>query len=113
MNNSDSKRDAVPSDPHASSGAMNDKKPAASASYWTQSLRIVFLILGIWATISLGCGILLRDTLDAVMPKVGNAPFGFWMAQQGSIMGFLGLLVLYMLLMNSLDRRHGFDKEQS
>ncbi len=104
MNNLDSKRDA-------SSGATNDKKPAAS--YWTQSLRVVFLILSIWATISLGCGILFRDILDTVMPKVGNAPFGFWMAQQGSIMGFLGLLILYMLLMNSVDRRHGFDKEQS
>lgn len=93
---------------------MNDKEPAASASsYWTQSLRVVLFILGIWATISLGCGILFRDILDSAMPKVGNAPFGFWMAQQGSIIGFLGLLVLYMLVMNWLDRRHGFDGDQS
>jgi len=90
---------------------MNDKKTAST--YWTQSLRIVLLILGIWATISLGCGILFRDLLDSVMPKIGNAPFGFWMAQQGSIIGFLGLLVLYMLLMNWLDRRHGFDGKRS
>lgn len=98
-------------DSFTSSGSMNDKKTAST--YWTQSLRIVLLILGIWATISLGCGILFRDLLDSVMPKIGNAPFGFWMAQQGSIIGFLGLLVLYMLLMNWLDRRHGFDGKRS
>ena len=79
--------------------------------YWQQSLKVVYWILGIWAFISLGCGILFRDLLDWVMPQVGNAPFGFWMAQQGAIIGFLILLVVYMLLMNRLDRRHGFDKE--
>jgi len=80
--------------------------------YWKQSLKVVYWILGIWAFISLGCGILFRDLLDAAMPKVGNAPFGFWMAQQGAIIGFLILLVVYMFLMNRLDRRHGFDGDQ-
>jgi len=42
---------------------------------------------------------------------MGGAPFGFWMAQQGAIIGFLLLLFLYMILMNSLDRKSGFDQE--
>ena len=49
--------------------------------------------------------------LDSVVPNVGGAPFGFWMAQQGSIIGFLILLFLYMVLMNRLDRKHGFGDE--
>ena len=81
--------------------------------YWKQCLNVVYIILGIWAFISLGCGVLFRDFLDSSMPSVGNAPFGFWMAQQGAIIAFLVLLFVYMILMNRLDRRHGFDKDES
>ncbi len=59
----------------------------------------------------MGCGILFREALDASALSVGGAPLGFWMAQQGSIIGFLFLLFLYMVLMNRLDRAHGFDQE--
>ena len=65
-------------------------------------------ILSVWAFISLGCSVLFREFLDQAMPSVGGAPFGFWMAQQGSIIGFLTLLVVYMVLMNRLDSQHGF-----
>ena len=88
----------------------NDTAPPSDGErYWTQSLQIVRFILLLWALISLGCGILFRDVLDSILPSVGGAPFGFWMAQQGSIIGFLVLLFVYMLLMNRLDRAHGFD----
>ena len=79
--------------------------------YWTKSLQIVLFILTIWFVISLGCGVLFREKLDALLPPMGGAPFGFWMAQQGAIIGFLLLLFLYMILMNSLDRKPGFDQE--
>lgn len=85
--------------------------PKKQDAYWRQSLTVVYVILAIWAFISLGCGILFRDFLDASMPTIGHAPFGFWMAQQGAIIGFLILLFAYMILMNRLDRRHGYDKE--
>jgi putative solute:sodium symporter small subunit len=83
-----------------------------SKRYWKQSIQIVLMLLGLWATISLGCGILFRDWLDS-LGSIGGAPLGFWMAQQGSIIGFLVLLFLYMVLMNRLDRSHGYDSEQS
>ena len=79
--------------------------------YWTKSLQIVLFILAIWSVVSLGCGVLFREKLDALLPPMGGAPFGFWMAQQGAIIGFLLLLFLYMILMNSLDRKSGFDQE--
>jgi len=88
------------------------RESAESLSYWSASLKIVLVILALWATVSLGCGILLRDVLDSALPPVGGAPFGFWMAQQGAIICFVVLLVLYMVLMNRLDRKHGFDQEQ-
>lgn len=76
-------------------------------AYWATSLRIVQVILFLWFVVSLGCGVLFRELLDTHLPTVGGAPFGFWMAQQGSILGFLLLLVLYMVLMNGLDKKHG------
>ena len=101
--NDKSENDLNPSPPSDSADA-----PSNSDRYWAKSLQIVGIILFLWAFVSLGCGILLRDILDSILPPVGGAPFGFWMAQQGSIIGFLALLILYMLLMNRLDRVHGF-----
>ena len=83
-------------------------------AYWSKGLRVVALILSLWFLLSLGCGILFRGFLDANLPAVGGAPFGFWMAQQGSIVGFIVLLVTYMILMNRLDSQYGYregDKE--
>jgi putative solute:sodium symporter small subunit len=82
--------------------------PVSRGGYWSKSLRIVCVILLIWSFISLGCGILFREQLDAWLPNIGGAPFGFWMAQQGSIIGFLLLLFIYRFLMNRLDKEYGF-----
>lgn len=89
---------------------MNEPSNNAT-DYWSKSLNITGLILGIWAFVSLGCGILFRDVLDASAPNIGGAPFGFWMAQQGAIICFLLLLVAYMILMNRLDKSHGYGEE--
>lgn len=88
--------------------SKTDRSRTTESTYWSKSLRVVTGILSVWAFISLGCGVLFRDWLDAAMPNVGGAPFGFWMAQQGSIIGFLILLFVYMLAMNRMDRQHGY-----
>jgi putative solute:sodium symporter small subunit len=64
--------------------------------------------LAVWFSVSFGCGILFREWLDAYAPQIGSAPFGFWMAQQGAIICFVLLLVLYAFLMNRLDAKHGY-----
>jgi len=45
--------------------------------------------------------------LNAVM--LGGFPLGFWFAQQGSIFGFLVIILVYFLLMRRLDRKYGID----
>lgn len=75
-------------------------------------LKITLSLLAVWFTISFGAGILLRDWLDVHAPSVGGAPFGFWMAQQGAILGFVIILIVYALLMNRLDRKHGYYEER-
>jgi len=78
-----------------------------AARYGRAKLKALFVILAIWFIVSFGCGILFRDQLDGLF-KIGKAPFGFWMAQQGSIICFVVLLVVYAIWMNRLDSKFGF-----
>ncbi len=80
-------------------------------AHWRACLKITFYLLAVWFVVSFGAAILLRDWCDATLPKIGNAPFGFWMAQQGSIICFVLILILYARLMNQLDAKHGYSEE--
>ena len=80
----------------------------SARSHRVSCLRLTLVLLAIWFFVSLGCSVLFRNWMDANMPQVGNAPFGFWMAQQGSIICFVLLLIAYAILMHRLDTRHGY-----
>ena len=80
--------------------------------YWRACLKLVIFLLVVWFLVSFGCGILLREWLDANAPSIGNAPFGFWMAQQGSILCFVFLLIAYAVAMNRLDARYGYSERK-
>ncbi len=75
------------------------------------AMKVTLFLLLLWFLLSYGCAILFRDWLDVNMPTIGNAPFGFWMAQQGSIISFVCILVVYAVWMNSLDSKYGFNQE--
>ena len=83
-------------------------KDASSQSYRRACLRLVLVLLAVWFSVSFGCGILFREWLDANAPQIGSAPFGFWMAQQGAIICFVILLVIYSVMMNRIDAKHGY-----
>ena len=78
-------------------------------NYWKANLSLTFKLLFVWFVVSFGCGILLKEQLDQF--SVGGAPLGFWMAQQGSILCFVLLLIAYSYFMNKLDKEHGYDEE--
>lgn len=84
----------------------------AAQEHRRSCLKITLSLLFVWFLISFGASILLRDWLDANLPSVGTAPFGFWMAQQGSIIGFVLILVAYAFLMNRLDKKHGYSESE-
>lgn len=74
--------------------------------YWRQNLTLMTGLLVIWALVSLGCGVLWADILNAYhLPGTGY-PLGFWFAQQGSIVTFVVLILIYAYTMNRIDRRH-------
>jgi len=91
---------------------MADPKPStpeqqrhheAVARYWRINLLVMGVLLLIWFSVGLGCGVLLADWLNQFSPF--GVPLGFWFAQQGSIATFVVLIFVYAIVMNRLDRR--------
>ncbi len=62
----------------------------------------------VWALVSYGCAILLRPLLSSI--PVGGTDLGFWFAQQGSILAFIGLIFFYAWKMNRLDKQYGLEE---
>ncbi len=96
-----------PSQPRDTPPAAAPPSPAVAAAlkrYWQQNLRIMVILLAIWALVSLVCSILLADWMNQF--HIGGFPLGFWFAQQGSIVVFLALILVYAILLNALDRKH-------
>jgi putative solute:sodium symporter small subunit len=83
---------------------------AAIDRYWRSNLRIMLTLLSIWALVGLGCGVLFADWLNHF--RLGGAKLGFWFAQQGSILVFVVLILVYAVLMARLDRRHHEELER-
>jgi putative solute:sodium symporter small subunit len=70
----------------------------------------VGVLLAVWFTVSYGFGILLVEPLNRI--RVGGFQLGFWFAQQGSIYVFVLLILVYVRLMNRLDREFDVDEHE-
>ena len=78
--------------------------------YWRATIRLILILLAIWALVSIGAGILLVRPLNEF--TVGRLPAGFWMAQQGSILVFVVLIFVFARRMDTLDRRYGKNEKE-
>jgi len=78
-----------------------------AARYWRANLRLMAVLLCVWAFVSYGLGIVLVEPLNAL--HIGGFPLGFWFAQQGSIYVFIVLIAVYVVAMDRLERRFGVD----
>ena len=72
--------------------------------YWRKNVTIMVVLLAIWAFVGLGCGVLFADWLNQF--HLGGFPLGFWFAQQGSIIVFIILILIYAILLNRLDNEY-------
>ncbi len=77
---------------------------ASLARYWRSNVLTMAFLLVIWAAAGLGCGVLFADRLNAY--KIGGYPLGFWFAQQGSIIVFVLIILIYAIALNRLDAKH-------
>ncbi len=89
---------------------VHDPRVAACIDrYWRTNVRIMAVLLAVWAAAGLGCGVLFADTLNQF--ELGGIPLGFWFAQQGSIIVFVVLILIYAIWMSRLDARHHSELE--
>jgi putative solute:sodium symporter small subunit len=91
---------------------MSEENCDSSSRYWLACLRLLAFVLSVWFAAAYVCAILFRDWMDENLPSVGHAPFGFWMAQQGAILIFVALLLVYRFGMNHLDQKYAFAEEK-
>ena len=78
--------------------AFKDEEQAKA--YWAENISLLFKLLAVWFVVSFGFGILLVDVLK----------LGFWFSQQGSIYTFVALIFVYVVKMNTLDKKYGVDE---
>ncbi|MEM9019174.1 MAG: DUF4212 domain-containing protein [Planctomycetota bacterium] len=96
---------APPDPPAPPSPQQREAEADLLKRYWRANLTIMSVLLFIWAIVGLGCGILFADFLNDA-GAIGGVPLGFWFAQQGSIMTFVLIILVYCVLLNRLDKRH-------
>ena len=96
--------DRRPGDGEAVADLRDPRVAAEVRRYWRRNLRLVALLLAIWAVAGLGCGVLFADALNAF--RLGGFPLGFWFAQQGSIAVFVLLVLVYAVATSRLDAEH-------
>jgi putative solute:sodium symporter small subunit len=84
--------------------------PTSRREYWRRNLTYVGVLLAVWFTVSYGFGILLVEPLNRI--RAGGFQLGFWFAQQGSIYVFVLLILVYVRLMNRLDRDFDVDERE-
>ena len=61
--------------------------------YWRAQIRRIVILLAVWAVVAFGLSIVGAPFLNRF--SFGGVPFGFWMAQQGSIFVFVALIWIY------------------
>ena len=78
--------------------------------YWRRNLRLMAVLLTIWALVSFGAGILFVEPLNNI--DFLGFPLGFWFAQQGSIITFVILIAIYVWRMDKLDAEYGVEEHE-
>lgn len=72
--------------------------------HWRKNLQWTAGLLVVWALAGPGCGVLFADHLNRF--QLAGFPLGFWFAQQGSIVIFVLLVLIYAWRLNALDKRY-------
>lgn len=77
-------------------------------AYWRWNLRITFTLLMVWFLLTFGAGY-----YAGVLNNYNflGFPLGFYTFAQGILIAYLALILIYVRLMNWLDRRYGVDEK--
>lgn len=81
----------------------SDQEKSNAEGYWQANLKLIAILLSIWALVSYVFGIVLADMLNSIF--IGSLPVGFWFAQQGSMFTFIILIFVYAFTMDKIDQQ--------
>jgi putative solute:sodium symporter small subunit len=82
---------------------LENAEGTGAKRYWHSNLRVLAVLLSVWALAAFGLGIVFVEPLNAF--HVGGFPVGFWFAQQGSILIFIVLILIYAVWMDRIEKR--------
>ncbi|MDY0013067.1 MAG: DUF4212 domain-containing protein [Rhodocyclaceae bacterium] len=77
-------------------------------AYWRWNLRITFTLLMVWFLLTFGAGYY-AETLNNY--NFLGFPLGFYTFAQGILIAYLALILIYVRLMNWLDRHYGVEEK--
>ena len=76
----------------------------AQRTYWRLNLLFTLGLLALWFGVTFVTGYYAKE-LNAI--SFLGFPLGFYMFAQGSLVVYLLIIVVYVVVMNRLDRRYG------
>ncbi|GAB4244566.1 MAG: DUF4212 domain-containing protein [Thermoleophilia bacterium] len=76
----------------------------AGRRYWRANIRLIAILLVIWAVVSYLAAIILAEPFADI--TFFQIPLSFWFAQQGSIVVFVILIFVYARIMDGLDKEY-------
>ncbi|MFN3377131.1 MAG: DUF4212 domain-containing protein [Burkholderiaceae bacterium] len=78
----------------------SEQEPAVAVLHDARHLWLKAVLLAVWALVSFGTAYCARDLQNLLL---GEWPLAYWMAAQGAVLVFIGIVVVYCLAMNHLE----------
>ncbi len=96
--------------------------------YWKKNVKYLLILLSIWFFVSFVLGVFFVDYLDGVKKtadgivedpesifhgfRLGGFKLGFWIGQQGAVYVFVLIILIYVILMNKLDKKFNIEEKE-
>jgi len=82
---------------------------AKHREYWGKNLRITGILIAIWFFVTFVLVFFARDLTFTFF----GWPFSFWVAAQGALLVYIGIIWYYARYMNNLDKQYGVAEGES
>ncbi len=76
--------------------------------YWRTNIKVLSILLAIWFVFACVLPLFLVEPLNEI--RIAGFKLGFWIAQQGTIVVFIILILAYAIIMRKVDAAHGVDQ---
>ena len=87
-----------------------DKAAENAYAYWRANVRVISIILLIWAFVSLGMAVLFMPIFKDVILPVFKVNISFCFAHQGAIYVFIALIFFYAWYLDKVDKQYDVEE---